>query len=177
MMNKGILTQTIAAFKLELEKNGQKYLAVDPGNNSDEYFHFHFVGKHQQQDVIFDCILSTLRLEHESLLYELAEEKAMERFPNYSPTADGKLANELEEEVGLYMAEVILEYQEGGDIKVQEFLEVDDSAEFGIGLDVGLQVETITPIVIERFINRFNEGSLQLDETLYTFQSSEDEEE
>jgi len=79
--------------------------------------------------------------------------------------------------VGLYMAEVILEYQEGGDIKVQEFLEVDDSAEFGIGLDVGLQVETITPIVIERFINRFNEGSLQLDETLYTFQSSEDEEE
>lgn len=176
-MNRGFLAQTIEAFKVELEKNGQPYLAVDPGNNSDEYFHFQFVGKHQHKDVIFDCILSTLRLEHESLLYELAEEKALERFPNYSPTVDGPLANELEEEVGLYMAEVILEYQESGDIKVQEFLEVDDSAEFGIGLDVGLQVETITPVVIERFINRFNEGSFQLDETLYTFQASEDEEE
>jgi len=177
MMNKGLPIQTVEAFKSELEKNKQQYLAIDTGNNSDEYFHFQFAGKHQRKDAIFDCILSTLRLEHESLLYELAEKKALERFPNYDPSVDAQLINDLEQEMGLYMAEVILEYQESGDIKVQEFLEVDDSAELGIGLDVGLQVETITPAVIEKFINQFNDGTLQLDETFYIFQASEDEEE
>jgi hypothetical protein len=61
-------------------------------------------------------------------------------------------------------------------VKVQEHVEVDPHLDFGIGLDIGLNVETINSQVIEKFIKEFNEGKLKLDKTLYSFQMEENEE-
>ena len=73
------------------------------------------------------------------------------------------------------MAEVILELEEEGTIKVKEHIEIDPNSEFGVSLDVGLQVENITSKTIEKFIKDYNEDNLKLDDTLYTFQTQDQE--
>jgi hypothetical protein len=60
---------------------------------------------------------------------------------------------------------------------VAEYIEVDTDFEYGVGLDVGLNVPEITVEVIEKFIEEFNEGTIQLDTTLYSFKLSDDSEE
>ncbi len=50
----------------------------------------------------------------------------------------------LEEEIGLFMAEVIMELEEEETVKVKEHVDLDPHAEFGVSLDAGLQVEKIT---------------------------------
>ena len=54
-------------------------------------------------------------------------------------------------------------------------MDIDAKIDFGIGLDAGLNVEKITPKVIEKFIKEFNEDTLSLDETLYSFQTEDEE--
>ena len=96
----------------------------------------------------------------------------------YSVDENGDL-NELsqkEEEIGMYMTELILELEEEGEVKVKEHVELDTSLEFGVGLDIGLNVEEVTSNVIAKFIKDFNSGSLELDETLYSFEMDEPEE-
>ena len=81
----------------------------------DEYAHFYFIGKFEGKDVIYDTAIYTLRLHHESELYEIAEHRAAQHFPEYKKITyeedeNGNLAtlDPLEEEIGLYMAEVIM---------------------------------------------------------------------
>ena len=73
------------------------------------------------------------------------------------------------------MAEVILELEEEESVKVKEHVDMDVHADFGIALDIGLHVEKITPAIVENFIRDFNNDSLQLDPTLYSFQTKEEE--
>jgi hypothetical protein len=183
-MNKGLETQKIAEFQLQLKAANQSYLPIDPADNSDEYFHFQFIGKHQGVAVLYDAVLTTLRLEHESELYEIAEQQAAEQFPQFKKIDFEELTGKdheeysmLEEEIGLYMAEVILGLQDDEAVKVKEHLEIDLEVDFGVGLDVGLNVELITPLVIEKFITEFNGGTLRLDETLYCFETEQEDSE
>ena len=60
-------------------------------------------------------------------------------------------------------------------VKVQEFVDLDTNHDFGIGLDAALNVEEINEKVISKFIKEFNDDTLVLDETLYSFQTEEDE--
>jgi hypothetical protein len=59
-------------------------------------------------------------------------------------------------------------------VKVKEHLEIDPNIDFGIGLDAVLNVEEITSKVIEKFIRDFNEDTLSLDKTLYSFQTEDE---
>jgi hypothetical protein len=68
-----------------------------------------------------------------------------------------------------------MELEEDESVKVKEHIEIDEKAEFGISLDVGLHVEKITPHVIEKFIKEYNADTLQLDETSYSFQTEDEE--
>jgi hypothetical protein len=176
--NPGFDLTTIADYCEKMKSAGMLFWPVEEEGNSDEYFHFYFIGKHQGQEVIYDTVLYTLRLEHESELYEIAEHKAAQHFPDYKKityeedeNGNLKALDSTEEEIGLYMAEVILELQEEDEIKVQEHVDMDEHAEFGISLDVALHVEKVTPQVIEKFVKDFNEDKLQLDNTLYSFQA------
>jgi hypothetical protein len=132
--------------------------------------------------VIYDAVIYTLRLQHESELYEIAEHRAAKHFPEYKKITyeedeNGNLEtlDPLEEEIGLFMAEVIMELEEDETVKVKEHVDMDENAEFGISLDVGLHVEQITDKIIEKFIRDFNEDTLKLDPTLYSYQTEDQE--
>jgi hypothetical protein len=179
--NKGFDHAVVKEYQSRMKAAGKNYLLSDQPENSEEYCHFYFIGKYEGKPVIYDTVLYTLRLQHQSELFEMAEHKAARHFPHYrkiryEEDEEGNLKplDELEEEIGLYMAEVILELEEEDQVKVREHVDVDLKTDFGIGLDVGLHVEKITPKAIERFIQDFNEDSLVLDETLYSFQTEEE---
>jgi hypothetical protein len=179
-MNPGFDPAIIAEHRARMQ--GKSYLLIEDDDASEEYQHFYFVGKKDGKEVLVDTVLCTLRLEHERQLFELAEEKAFEQFPTYQqwiesdqPVED-EASRQMEEEVGLFIADVVMELQEEGSIKVQEYTEVVEDAEFGIGLDVALHRDRITPQVIEKFVADYNNEALVLDDTLYSFQTEEEEE-
>ncbi|HMP99458.1 MAG TPA: hypothetical protein PKC24_06720 [Cyclobacteriaceae bacterium] len=183
MTNKGYDLKEIESLQSKLKASGKNYLPIDVENNSDEYVHFQFLGKHNNKPVIFDAVIYTLRLHHSSEVFEIAEHRAAKHFPDFKKIAyredeNGNMAalDSLEEEIGLYMAEVIAELEEEEEVKVKEHVELDEHIDFGVGLDIGLNVEKITPEVIESFIVQFNEDKLELDPTLYSFQNELEEE-
>ena len=157
------------------------YIVVDSEENSDEFLNFYFIGVHEGKEVIYDAAIYTLRLQHESELYEIAEHEAAKRFSAFKKiqyeedeNGDMKALDREEEEIGLFMAEIILELEEEEAVKVKEHVDMDTNLDFGIGLDIGLNVTNITDDVVIKFITDFNEDKLVLDSTLYSFQMEED---
>jgi hypothetical protein len=80
-----------------------------------------------------------------------------------------------EEEIGWFITEMIMEIEEEETVKVQEFIDIDTNHDFGIGLDAALNVEHIDDSTIRKFILEYNEDTISLDETLYSFQSEEED--
>jgi hypothetical protein len=180
--NNGFDPQLIEDYKSRIAASGRAFLYDTEDENTDEYAHFFFVGFYEGKEVIFDCVIYTLRLQHESEMYEIAEHRAARHFPEYKKITyeedeNGNLEalDPLEEEIGLFMAEVIMELEEEEAVKVKEHVDLDENAEFGISLDVGLHVDKVTTQVIEKFIAAFNADKLDLDETLYSFQTQDEE--
>jgi hypothetical protein len=178
--NKGFDPNTIEEYSAMMKTQGTVYLPDDEDENTDEYAHFYFIGKYEGRAVIYDAVIYTLRLQHESELFEIAEHKAAQHFPqykkiNYEEDENGNLEalDPLEEEIGLFIAEVILELEEDEAVKVKEHVDADLNADFGIALDIGLLCDKITPKEIEKFIKDYNEDTLKLDETLYSFQTED----
>jgi hypothetical protein len=170
----------IQSFKEKLQ--GRKFLELPEEDSSEQFRHFQFIGQHKGKEVVFDAIMYTLWFQHELELYELAEHEAAKHFPNYKKlhyqedeNGNLKSLDSEEEAIGLYMAEVILELQEEEVVKVQEHVDIDESVDFGVGLDIGLHQETISDRSIEEFIASFNSGTLKLDNTLYSFHQQEGE--
>ncbi len=181
MMNDGFDPKEIAKMKSEIGED-QSYLVIESEDNSEDFMNFYFVANYQGKEVICDAAIYTLRLQHSSEIHELAEQKVTEKFPNYQSISyeedeNGDIAplTDLEEEIGLYLTEVMDELEEEEAVKVQEHVDVDENSDFGIGLDVGLHVDAITPQVIEKFIKDFNADTLKLDKTSYSFQFDLDE--
>jgi hypothetical protein len=182
--NKGFDDKVIQEYKSKMSASGASYLFDDEDEKTEEYAHFYFVGKFEGKETIFDAVMYTLRLQHESEMFEIAEHRAAKHFPQYKKITyeedeNGNLENldPLEEEIGLFMAEVIMELEEEETVKVKEHVDADDNADFGIALDIGLHVEEITPKTIEKFIKDYNEGTLKLDDTLFSFQTQDQEDE
>lgn len=180
--NAGYDVKVIDQYKEKIIASRKSYILDETDEHTDEYAHFYFIGKYEETEVIFDCILYTLRFQHESELFDIAEHKAAQHFPQYKKiqyeedeNGNLKTLDDLEEEIGLYMAEVMVELEEEGEVKVKEHVELDLGHEFGIGLDAGLNVELITHELIERFIKDFNSDSLKLDNSLYSFQMNSDD--
>jgi hypothetical protein len=180
--NKGFDPEVIREYAQKMKALGLEYLLEESDEQSDEYAHFFFIGKFEGKDVIYDTAIYTLRLHHESELYEIAEHRAAKHFPEYrrityEEDENGNLQtlDPLQEEIGLYMAEVIMELEEEESVKVKEHVDLDVNTDFGISLDVGLHTEKITPKIIEKFIKDFNEDALRLDDTLYSFQTQDQE--
>ena len=181
-LNKGFDAEIIHQYREKMERAGSDFIVVEPGDNSSEYMNFFFIGMYEGKEVIYDAVIYTLRLHHSSELYEIAEHRAAKHFPEFKKikyeedeNGDLEALDDLEEEIGLFMAEVIMELEEEDDIKVSEHVELDPHIDFGIGLDVALNVEEITNDVIEKFVKEYNEDSLQLDKTAYSFQLQDEE--
>ena len=177
-MNEGFDPIEIAELKKECEQDGQNYVIVedeDGMNDSGEFAHFQFVGKHEGKEVIYDAVMGTLRLNHSSLVFEEAEIRMKKANPNYVELERRKPNYKEDEDMELMLEEIIEELEEEEVIKVSEFVEVEKDFEYGIGLDIALNVEEIDAEVITKFINDFNAGKLELDQTLYSFTSEEEE--
>lgn len=181
--NKGFDPEEIQKVKKQMLADNKPFALIDSEDNSDEFINFHFIGMYEGKETIYDAALYTLRLHHSSEIYELAEHKAAQRFPEYQKIAyqedengDIEPLGDLEEEIGLYMAEVMEELEEEEAVKVQEHVDMDANQSFGIGLDIGLNIEKVTDEVIAKFIKDFNEDNLDLDETMYSFQTQEEDE-
>ncbi len=162
----------------KLTSLGQPYILDSEDQFTDEYAHFYFLGTHEGNEALFDTVLYTLRMQHESELFEIAEHKAAQHFPHYkkiqyeeAENGNLKTLDNLEEEIGLYIAEVIMELEEEGEVKVKEHVDLDLQHDCGIGLDVGLHIDQVTPKIIESFIRDFNADKLTLDPGLYSFQT------
>jgi hypothetical protein len=182
LKNKGYDQETIASYRKRMIATGRTYVLDDDDEQSEEYAHFYFIGLYEGREVIYDAVIYTLRLHHESELFEIAEHRAAQHFPEYKKISydeddDGNLQtlDPLEEEIGLFMAEVIMELEEEEAVKVSEHVDQDVHVEFGISLDVGLHVEQVTPEIIAKFVRDFNDDNLKLDENLYSFQTQDQE--
>lgn len=181
--NKGYEPEEIQLLKEEIQNEGKPYVQVEDEEvdmlESGECVHIQFVGNENGQEVICDAIIYTLRLHHSSLVYEMAVEKAKKSFPQYVAPEDRKpnykINPELDEEIELYVTELIEELEETEAVQVQEHLEIDRDFEYGIGLDVSLNVDEITDEVILKFIDDYNNQTVQLDNTLYSFKSEEED--
>lgn len=180
--NEGFSPESIEALKNELAASGKSYKIIPSDDNSEEFVHFYFIGMYEGREVIYDAALYTLRLHHSSEVYELAEHEAAKKFPDfkgisYEEDENGNLQplTAHEEEIGLYITEIIMELEEEEEIKVQEFIDIDTNHEYGIGVDAALNVEEVTKDTIARFVKEFNEDTIQLDDTLYSFQSEDEE--
>jgi hypothetical protein len=182
--NPGFDPKEIALLKEECAAESSSFVYFedeeDMDHPTDEYAHFQFVGEHEGQEVIYDAVIYTLRLHHSSTIYEAAEQKALKMFPDYVPfdqrTGKHKPNVELDEQVEQIIQEFIEEMEETEEVKVAENLDIDYEFEYGIGLDVCLNVDEIDDEVVEKFIEDFKAGSLKLDPTLYSFSAEEDSE-
>lgn len=170
-MNAGYTQEEIDLLKEECEELGQSFVLVDEDEPEEEadYVQFQFVGKHDGKEVIYDAVLSTLSMHHSSRLYEEAEKKISKIYKDFIPYELRDENSPVNEEAELMMEELIQEMEDEETIKVSEFVETDLDFDFGIGIDAALNVEEITVEVIEKFISDFNNGTLQLDKTLYSF--------
>ena len=180
--NPGFDPTHIAKLKTQLSKSGKSYSLVESEDNGPEYANFHFIGMYEGKEVIYDAVLYTLRLHHESEIYEIAEHKAAQRFPEFhkiryeeDENGDIKALDDLDEEIGLFMTEVMMDLEEEEAVKVQEYLELDDRVEFGVSLNAALNVDEISDSVINKFIKEYNADTLVLDTTLYSFQNEDEE--
>jgi len=169
-------------YRTKINASGKPYIFDSEDDNTPEYAHFYFIGMFEGRETVYDAVMYTLRLQHESELFEIAEHRAAKHFPEYKKITydedeNGNLEalDPLEEEIGLFMAEVIMELEEEDAVKVKEHVDIDANADFGIGLDVGLHVDEIDENTIRKFIREFNEDQLKLDETYYTFQTLDEE--
>jgi len=180
--NKGFDPGEIATLQERVDAGGLSYIFDDKEEHTPEYAHFYFIGIWEGLPVIYDTVMYTLRLHHNSEVYEIAEQKAAIKFPEFKSISydedkngDMKSLDDLDEKIGLYMAEVIMDLEADESIKVQEHVELDKNIDFGIGLDVGLNREEIGDEVINDFIVKFNEDTLELDKTLYSFELEDEE--
>ncbi len=161
----------------KIKSSNSNYIFDQDEERTGEIAHFYFVGIYEGNETVYDTFLYTLRMHHSSELYEIAESKAMQQYPDFERLSSEEVPGDVDsmdsedEEIGLFMAEIILELEEEETVKVQEHVDMDTINKTGVGLDVGLNVEEITDNVIAKFINDFNCGAVDLDPTLHSFQS------
>ncbi|MCS6968430.1 MAG: hypothetical protein RMJ44_00250 [Cytophagales bacterium] len=162
-MNEGFHPERIAAFKQECKRANKSFLYVTDDLPDEDSAHFRFVGKHNGKEVIYDAFIYTLRSEYEMAVFDLAEQRLKEKFPEY---IDYEHATEDQLD---YLDLLVDEIEAEEEVGVSEFVEIDEAVEFGVAIDICLNVEKITDEVIEKFVRQFNDGTLALDDTIYSF--------
>jgi len=63
----------------KVKSSGQSFIFDAEDEITDDYAHFYFLGVHGGKEVLFDTVLYTLRMQHESELFEIAISAQQER--------------------------------------------------------------------------------------------------
>jgi hypothetical protein len=182
--NPGLDPKEIEQLKKECIEAGKKFVYFedelnDEPDHVEEFVHVQFIGNYQGQEAIYDAVIYSLRLHYNSIVYETAERKALKTYPLYVPMENRdetyEANDEMDEEVELYITELIEEIEENEEVKLSEHLEIDENFEYGIGLDVCLNVEEVNDQVVTKFVDDFLAGTLKLDPTMYSFKTDFDD--
>jgi hypothetical protein len=180
-MNEGFSVEEINKLRQECKELGQNFAFVEDEDEliGDEYVHFQFVGMYEGKDVIYDAVMTTLRLHYSSTVYETALSKATKIYPLYVPHENRdetyKADEELDEEVELLIMELIEEIEENDEVKVTEHVQLIKDFEYGVGMDISLNRGEINEQIISKFVDDFNKGALSLDSTLYSFKEEDEQ--
>ena len=83
MENTGFDSKTIEEYRHKMNASGTTWLEDEDDERNDEYAHFYFIGLYEGKEVVYDTVMYTLRLQHESELFEIAEHRAANHFPEY----------------------------------------------------------------------------------------------
>ena len=184
--NPGFDPEEIEQLKRECKAEKLNFVFVsdeleEDEDENNEHAHIQFVGWYKDKEVIFDALIYTLRLHHSTLVYDAALERLKVDMPDYvSPDEredDDDYDEDQDEEAEILLTEFIEEIEENEEIKVKEHVEMDTTFEYGIGLEVGLNKTEINNKVISEFIIAYNAGRVQLDSTMFSFTSEEEDEE
>lgn len=179
--NPGFLAEEIQKVKEKCQSEGKSFIFIEdddlPIGNDKEMAHIQFIGNYNGREVVYDAMLYTLQLHYSSVIYEEAEREVMNEYPLYVPIESRDETyqpnEQMDEEVEMMILEVIEELEETDEIKVSEFIQLDEQFEFGIGIEAALYVPTLEDDVIENFIQNFNNGTFKADETMYSFKNEE----
>lgn len=162
-MNAGYNPENISQMKEAAAHAGFSFVLNTEQEQDDQSAYFFFVGKNDGKEVIFDTFIYTLRAEYELQLYELAETRLQEKFPNL------KNVEEATEDQLNYLDMIVDDIEQEDEISVVEFINIDEAVDFGVSIDVALNVEVITPEIIEKFVQDFNADKLDLSDEEYSF--------
>ena len=179
--NPGFSVEEIEKLKNLCKQSDKNFVVIEdedlPVGNDTEMAHIQFVGHFKGQEVIYDAMLYTLQIHYASIIYEEAERQVTKQYPLYVPLDhrdETYQANEqLDEEVEMMILEVIDELEENDEVKVSEFLTIDEDFDFGIGIEAAIYVAALDEEVISKFVNQFNAGTFVPDTTLYSFKSED----
>jgi hypothetical protein len=186
MTNDGYNPAQINEIRQQALSEGRSFVYNETEPRSAEYAHFYFVGNFKGQEVIYDAIIYTLELHHGAMLYEMAEEETLKKFPDYkkwdlTEDADGNFTlpeeEDLDEEAETYKQMTLEELEEEEVVKVAEKIEIDESFDFGVGVEVCINVEEINDETISAFVASFNAGTFIPDPTMVAFHYNDDEDE
>jgi hypothetical protein len=178
MKNPGYDPAEIENLKRECEQEGLPFVLVEDEldlEDTGEYAQFQFVGRKNEEEVIYDVAMYSLRMQHSSKLLEEAEKMVKKKFKDFVPLELRNERYKANEDADLLVQEYVEELEDDESITVAESLDEDLSFEYGIGLEVVLNVEEVTDQVITKFINEFNGGTLELDTTQRSFKHQDDE--
>lgn len=178
MKNPGYEPVEIENLKRECEQEGLPFVLVEDEldlEDTGEYAQFQFVGRKNGEEVIYDVAMFTLKMQHASKLLEEAELMVKRKHKDFVPLELRTERYKANEEIDLLVQEYAEELEEDESVTVAESLEEDLGFEYGIGLEVVLNVDEINDQVISKFINEFNNGTFELDTTQRSFKHQEDE--
>ena len=174
----------IEKFKSNLKNSSDTYIITDNGaDRTDDFCMISFLGRHNGNEVVINASIYTLKLFYHSELYEIAEAKIIEKFPQYekwitdSAGTEDVIPESVEDEINTYLTEVILDIEEEDEFKVEEHADLVEEEDGTLLLDAGLHLETITDDVLGDLVKEYNAGTLELDETAYSFETEFDESE
>lgn len=169
-MNPGYNPEKIAALKEQCRVAGRSFVYNTNEESNEEGAYFYFVGKDGEgKEVIYDTFLYLLRSEYEMAVYDLAEQRLADKFPDY------KGLEEATEDQLDYLDLLVDEIEGEDEVRVVENISVDESHDYGIGLDACLNLDAVTDEEIENFVKAFNEETLELDDTEYSFSYAQDD--
>ncbi len=156
----------VAKIKELCAKRKQNFVYNEEENSNEDEAFFFFPGQHEGREVVFNAYLYPLESEYMLNLMESAIERVIQKFPHlkaedFDMDQQGPHMDMLEE--------VLDELSNDEDFGVQEFVEIGEETDQGVEINICLNVSEVTKDVISKFVDDFNSGKLELDDTVYSF--------
>ncbi len=174
-INEGYDPKEIQVLQEEIAETGNLFVFKEEYEPNEEYGEFLFIGTHEGKPVVFDCIMYLLSVSYENKLLEEAEALASKQNPAWAAIIDAGNETEYPEDLEDFIAYTLVDLEEDEAVMVKEAVELDFNFEFGIGMEVSLNLDAIIPAEINEFISQYNDGTFEPDPTLYSFEEEEEE--